>query len=186
MYAISEVRVIVPRAFRSRMAHATVRLYDAEHESVYSEHLRGSSATWELAPPPDLHARYVRVGYENKERSQAGTFWHLGLSELEVYGCPEAEVGVLEFEADRNQIQSGDPIALEWRGEQLTQLELYPGSLLSLGEEEGPSPSVGSSGSSALHNLEAVRYTMTDARSLEIPDSDGVPRVCLNEPLSAR
>ena len=42
MYAISEVRVIVPRAFRSRMAHATVRLYDAEHESVYSEHLRGS------------------------------------------------------------------------------------------------------------------------------------------------
>ena len=138
VYAISEVRVIVPRAFRSRMSHATVRLYDGEHQSVYSEHLSRGSGTWEIPVPPDIHARYVRVGYENKERSESGTFWYLGLSELEVYGRPATQVGVLDFQGDRQQIQPGDTIALKWQGEQLNELELYPGSLLSLGENERP------------------------------------------------
>lgn len=138
VYAISEVRVIVPSAFRSRMSHATVRLYDGEHQSVYSEHLRRSAGTWEIAVPPDIHARYVRVGYENKERSESGTFWYLGLSELEVYGRLASQVGVLEFESDRQEIQSGESITLGWRGKELNQLELYPGSLLSSDENEGP------------------------------------------------
>ncbi len=141
IYAISEVRVIVPRAFRSRMSHATVRLYDGAHQSVYSEHLRGSSGSWSIAVPPDVHARYVRVGYENKERSESGTFWYLGLSELEVYGRPEAEVGILDFVSDRQQINQGDTINLQWQGGQLNQLELYPGPLLSLGADERPEQS---------------------------------------------
>ena len=141
VYAISEVRVIVPRQFRSRMAHATVRLYDGDHQSVYSEHLSRGSGTWEIGVPPDIHARYVRVGYENKERSESGTFWYLGLSELEVYGRPATQVGILEFQADRQQIQPDDTITMTWQGEQLNQLELYPGSLLStISEEERPEP----------------------------------------------
>ncbi|MDA7633488.1 lamin tail domain-containing protein, partial [bacterium] len=130
VHAISEVRVIVPRAFRSRMSHATVRLYDGDHQSVFSEHLSRGSGTWEIAVPPDIHARYVRVGYENKERSESGTFWYLGLSELEVYGRPATEVGILDFQADRQEIESGEGVTLAWQGEQLNQLELYPGSLL--------------------------------------------------------
>ncbi len=156
VYAVREVRVIVPRNFRSRMSHATVRLYDGEHQSVYSEHLRGSLGTWEVAIPPDTHARYVRVGYENKERSESGTFWHLGLSELEVYGRPADQVGILEFQADRQEIQSGETVALGWLGVELNQLELYPGSLLSM--DEGTSPE--SMGAIALQPEVSTEYLL--------------------------
>ncbi len=138
VFSISEVRVIVPREFRSRMSHATVRLYDGEHQSVYSEHLRGSSGDWSITIPPDIHARYVRVGYENKERSESGTFWYLGLSELEVYGRPASEVGIIEFASDRTAIVAGEVTTLVWEGHELNQLELYPGKLLSFDDTGEP------------------------------------------------
>jgi len=156
VYAINEVRVMVPRSFRSRMSRATVRLYDGDHQSVFSEHLSGSSGTWKIAVPPDIHARYVRVGYENKERSESGTFWYLGLSELEVYGRPATQVGVLEFQADRQQIKQGDTITMGWQGEQLNQLELYPGSQLSFGEDEAPEQT----GALSLQPTESTEYLL--------------------------
>ena len=156
VYAVSEVRVIVPRAFRSRMSHATVRLYDGDHDSVYSEHLRGSSGDWKITVPFDIHARYVRVGYENKERSESGTFWYLGLSELEVYGRPATEVGVLDFQANRQQIEQGDSVTLDWMGEQLNQLELYPGTLLSLSEDVRPEQE----GTFNLQPVESTEYLL--------------------------
>ena len=106
--ALYGVRTIAADDFQARMTHATVRLFDENHDSVFSEHLGGTSATFDVVLPGPIRARFVRVGFENKERSHptGGIQWHLGLKEVEVYGRPLSEVGLFDFSASATQIRS--------------------------------------------------------------------------------
>lgn len=124
--ALYQIRVVPADGFQSRMTHTTVRIYDANHDSVFSEHLGGTEPVFDVWTPGPVFGRYVRVGFENKERSEPGTFWYLGLKELEAFGRPVDEVGILNFDASRLDIASGDVATLNWEVEDVRSLKLYP------------------------------------------------------------
>jgi len=112
-----------------RLSHATVRLFDADHRSVFAQHLAGDSATFDVHLPGPLLARYVRVGFENKERSHptGDIEWWLRLREVQAFGRPAEEVGLLEFTATPAQLAAGETTRLQWRQADLYRLDLYPG-----------------------------------------------------------
>lgn len=111
-----------------RLRHATVRLFDENHESVFSEHLSGTSAVFDVALPGPVAARYVRVGFENKERSSltGGTEWYLRLREVQAFGRPLDETGLNSFTATATQINAGQSTTLQWQEEDLREVTLYP------------------------------------------------------------
>lgn len=128
-YALYGVRTLAADGFQARMTHATVRLFDEHHDSVFAQHLGGSSATFDVDLPGPVRARFVRVGFENKERSHpsGGIEWYLGIKEVEAYGRPLNEVGLFSFTADVTEIQPGDEVRLAWSQRALDTLSLYPG-----------------------------------------------------------
>lgn len=156
-YAVYQVEVDAADGFGDRMTHATVRLFDAQHESVFSQ-------TLDLIKPPNFfvdcggprRARYVRVGFEHKERSSptGGIEWYLGLKEVLVIGRPAVEVGLLSFTASAHQIQQGDEVILAWSVEDVTTLTLYPpgGSVTHLTDSQG----IGSLTLSPEHSAEYI------------------------------
>lgn len=124
--ALYQVRVFPADGFQSRMTHTTVRIYDENHDSIFSEHLGGTDPVFDVWTPGPVFGRYVRVGFENKERSEPGTFWYLGVKELETFGRPVEDVGILNFEADRLEIAAGEEVTLSWQVEDVQGLTLYP------------------------------------------------------------
>ncbi|RME93203.1 MAG: hypothetical protein D6766_08635 [Verrucomicrobia bacterium] len=127
--AVYLVRVYPANGLESRVSHATVRLYDAAHDSVYAEHLGPAASMFEVALPGPVIARYVRVGFENKERSSptGGIEWHLGLKEVEVYGRPAAETGLLDLTAEPEAVAAGGEAKLNWQVRDVWELDLHPG-----------------------------------------------------------
>ncbi|MDG1889998.1 MAG: lamin tail domain-containing protein [Verrucomicrobiota bacterium] len=125
--ALSLVRVVAADGFQSRMRHATVRVYDDKHTSVYAAHLEGRSPWFNIAMPGTIKARYIRVGFENKERSDPpGTFWHLGLKELQAFGRPVNTVGLRRFATVEKEIAQGTTTTLEWIATDLESLRIFP------------------------------------------------------------
>ena len=110
-----------------RLSHATLRLFDENHESVFSKHLSGSSANFDIALPGPVTARYVRVGFENKERSNANYEWYLRLREVQAFGRPLGEAGITGFSATAAQLSAGQSTTLNWQEDDLRDLTLYPG-----------------------------------------------------------
>ncbi|MDA0750184.1 MAG: lamin tail domain-containing protein [Verrucomicrobia bacterium] len=128
--ALTLVRVIPEDGFQRRMTHATVRLFDAAHDSIYSLHLGGTSEFFDVPLPGPINARYIRVGYENKERSDPpGVSWHLGLKELQAFGLNTSNVGLLQASIDAPEITSGNETTLTWQQEGLRYLTLYPAGI---------------------------------------------------------
>jgi hypothetical protein len=127
-YSLRRVHIAAATGFEQRMSHATVRLFDEDHDSVFSQHLSGVNPTFDV-DPGHRHARFVRVGFENKERSHpsGGIEWYLGIKEVGVLGRPSHEVGVVGFSASTNAITGGESVTLTWQIEELDTLDLYPG-----------------------------------------------------------
>lgn len=133
--ALYLVRVFPADGFESRVSHATVRLFDAEHESVYADHLGETSSLFEVVLPGPVVARYVRVGFENKERSvplvppdgSGPKEWYLGLKEVEVYGRSPAETGLLDLTAEPAAVTAGQEARLMWQVRDVWEVELHPG-----------------------------------------------------------
>lgn len=115
-------------AHQQRLTHATVRLFDENHDSIFSRKLTGNSATFDLALPGPLPARYVRVGFENKERSSAdgGIEWWLRLREVQAFGLPERPTGITAFTATPASISAGQSSTLAWQEQDLHELVLHP------------------------------------------------------------
>ena len=63
-----------------------------------------------------VFARYVRVGLEDKQRTDpaGGIEFYIGFREVEVFGRPTNEVGILSFTASANQVQAGQHVTLSW------------------------------------------------------------------------
>ncbi len=127
--AIYGVRTAVPSGFENRMTNTTVRLFDTNHESVCAQRLGPAGSSFDTDVSGPVCARYVRVGLENKARTAAdgGTEWYIGLREVQVFGRPTTEVGILDFRASTNRIARGESVTLTWQVEDVAGLWLYPG-----------------------------------------------------------
>lgn len=153
--ALTLVRIIPEDGFQRRMTHATVRLFDAAHDSVYSLHLGGASDFFDVPLPGPINARYVRVGFENKERSDPpGVSWHLGLKELQAFGLATDKVGLIHTFVDSPEIDNGTETTFKWEQKGLRQLTLFP-SETSLGTFTKPD----GSGSLTVSPLQSTEYT---------------------------
>jgi hypothetical protein len=126
--ALDSVRVVAATGFGARLSHATVRLFDAAHDAVFAQHLAGNGPTFDVDVAGPVLARYVRVGFENKERSHAsgGIEWYLGLKEVQAFGRPADTVGLRSFAASRERVAAGESTTLTWQVEGLESLVLHP------------------------------------------------------------
>ena len=156
-HALYHVRAVAAEGFAARLSHATVRLFDAGHDSVFSKHLAGTNPTFDVDVAGPITARYVRVGFENKERSHitGGIEWHLGLREVQVFGRPADEIGLLAFNASTNRIALGDSTTLTWQSEELHRLDLYPG-----GRSVGAFTDQGGAGQLTVSPANSVEYLL--------------------------
>jgi hypothetical protein len=130
-YAVTHVQIVPAPGFEERTQHATLRLFDGQHNSVYAKKL---SLPFLQLFDVDLRgarrARYVRVGYEYKERSSPDNSieWYLGLAEVMVFGGPLSEVGLLSFEAVPAAVNPGEKVTLSWESAGIREFKLYPDS----------------------------------------------------------
>ena len=141
-YAVYHVEVDAADGFGERMTHATVRLFDDRHDSVYSQKLDDlHPSTFCVDCGGPRRARYVRVGFENKERSSptGDIEWYLGIAEVLVIGRPASEVGLLSFDSPATEIGAGQEVTLTWQTEDASEIVLYPevGSVTDLTDSNG-------------------------------------------------
>lgn len=115
-------------ANQARLSHATLRLYDENHKSIYSQHLSGTAPLFDIALPGPIQARYVRIGFENKERSSptGGIEWYLRLREVMAFGRPLGEEGIAQFQASQVQIAAGGTVDLSWAVDDVLEVSLHP------------------------------------------------------------
>jgi hypothetical protein len=128
--ALTSVRVVAmdPDANRARLTYATVRLFDVNHDSIWAQRLSGQSATFDVPLPGPLLARYVRVGFEDKQSTASGGVWGLRLREVQAFGQPASALGLLDFSATPAPTDHApSSTRLQWRQAGLQKLFLYPG-----------------------------------------------------------
>jgi hypothetical protein len=113
---------------QARLAKATLRLYDENHNSIYSQSLSGTNALFDIALPGPIQARYVRIGFENKQRSSSNgsVEWYLRLREVMAFGRPLGEEGITQFQASQTQVTAGSAVDLTWSVDDVRELSLYP------------------------------------------------------------
>src|SRR5262245_38063163 len=89
-YALYGVRTICASGIGSRLTNTILRLYDAAHESVFGRPLSGTPDIFDSDVNGPVFARYVRVGLEDKQRTDpgGGLEWYIGMREVEVFGRP--------------------------------------------------------------------------------------------------
>ena len=169
--ALSLVRIVPEDGFERRMTHATVRLFNEAHDSVYSLHLQDTSNIFDVALPGPVRARYVRVGYENKERSDPpGVSWHLGLKELQAFGGPINEAGLIQATVELPNITTGQETTLQWQQRGLRQLTLYPNqiSLGSFTQPDGNGSYITAPSLSTEYTLVGQSFSRTDVRHVTV------------------
>ena len=128
-YAVTSVHVYAASGFEQRMTHATVRLYDENHDSVFSQKLdHNAHSIFEINCGGPRRARYVRVGFEYKEHSSPDDSreWYLGLKDVAVFGGPASDVGLLMFDASTNESSAGQSVTLNWEVDSVSDLFIYP------------------------------------------------------------
>jgi len=140
-----------------RLSRATLRLYDADHKSIFSRRLSGTSNVFDVILPGPVAARYVRIGFENKIRSSPsnGIEWLLKIREVEAYGRPLDQTGILSFSANASQITAGQPVQLSWQVDGVNELTLHPGV-----GAVGASTSIGGAGSIVVTPGSPTRYML--------------------------
>jgi len=166
-FALDSVLMVADDGFGDRMTHATIRLFDGNHDSVFSLELDDfKPPVFSVQLPGHYTARYVRVGFENKERSSptGGIEWYLGIKEVEVYGLPLSEAGLFWFDASSTQINSGQQVTLNWQINDLADLILYSdpitGSIFPITDNQGL-------GSFTLSPVKSTEYVLVADRSSE-------------------
>jgi len=125
-YALYGVRTIGASGLASRMTNTICRLFDEAHDSVFERKLTGTPDVFDTDLDGPVFARYVRVGLEDKTRTATGTEWYIGFREVEVFGRPTNEVGILSFTTSTNQVSSGQKVTLGWLVSDVKRLEIHP------------------------------------------------------------
>jgi hypothetical protein len=155
-YALYGVRVIGASGIGRRLTKAIVRLYDDAHESVHAQPMTGTPDVFDVDLKGPIFARYVRVGLEDKTRTDpaGGIEFYLGFREVEVFGRPTNQVGILAFTASADQVRAGGNVALSWAVDDVRRVEIHPaiGSVGAYTATDG----VGSLTMTLLHSTEMV------------------------------
>lgn len=129
-FALYGARIIEADGFAGRMGHATIRLFDEQHQSVYSQKLAGMAwPDYRVEFGQAYRARFMRVGLEQKERTHptGDIEWWIGLKEAQVYGVETNRVGILEFAASSSDTPAGQPVTLSWHVANVDGVSLFPG-----------------------------------------------------------
>lgn len=125
--ALYTVRAVSATGYQTHVTHTTATVFDENHQPVFAQHLGGTSDVFDINLPGPVIGRYVRVGLEYKERTDPGSNTRVfGLKELQAYGLPTNDVGLLSFSATQTQILAGASTQLNWQEKDLYELNLYP------------------------------------------------------------
>ena len=187
-YALESVLMVADDGFGDRMTHATVRLFDDNHDSVFSIELDDfTPPVFDVQLPGAFTARYVRVGFENKERSSptGGIEWYLGIKEVQVFGIPSSEVGLFSLTASSDVIAPGEMITLNWHVKDVAELTLYSdiitGSVKPLTDDQGVGGFPLSPGTSGEYVLVARRASETYVEAVTVQVDDRMLPIRINE-----
>ena len=127
-YALYGVRSIAASGISYKLTNTIVRLYDAAHESIYAQKVSGKPDAFDTDLNGPIFARYVRVGLEDKQRTDpaGGIEFYIGFREVEVFGRPTNGIGILSFTASTNQINAGESVTLSWNVQDVRRVEIRP------------------------------------------------------------
>ncbi|HEY5913246.1 MAG TPA: lamin tail domain-containing protein [Verrucomicrobiae bacterium] len=127
-YALYGIRAIGASTIGYRLTNATVRIYDQAHESVHAQRVTGGPTAFDVDLNGPIFGRYVRVGLEDKQRTDptGGIEFFIGFREVEVFGRVTNNVGVLSFSTSTNQLQPGQSVGLSWAVDDVQRVELRP------------------------------------------------------------
>ncbi len=129
-FNLQRVRAVCGNGFAYRVSHCTVRLFDANHDSVWAQHVAtNTTGTFDTDIPTLPAVRYVRIGLENKERTHitGGIEWYLNFREVMAYGRPVDPDPLPAFAASPSNVAAGGTALLTWQHTDLWRLNLYPG-----------------------------------------------------------
>ncbi|MDC0497363.1 lamin tail domain-containing protein [bacterium] len=136
-HALYGIRAIAPNDLKERLGYTIARLYDEEHNSVHSQNVTGSSNVYDIDLNGPIFARYVRIGLENKTRpneTNTTNKYEIGFNEVEVFGRPVSEVGIMSFNTSDTTVSFGKNITLDWSVVDVKRAEIHP-SVGSVGTE---------------------------------------------------
>jgi hypothetical protein len=104
-HALYGIRAIPATGIGTKLTNCTVRLYDEAHDSVHAQRVTGGVAAFDVDLNGPRFARYVRIGLEDKQRTDpaGGIEFYIGFREVEVFGRPTNQVGILAFTASTNE-----------------------------------------------------------------------------------
>jgi hypothetical protein len=127
-FALYGIRAIAAGDIGYRLTNTTVRLFDAAHESVHAQKVTGKPDAFDVDLNGPIFARYVRIGLEDKQRTDpaGGIEFYIGFREVEVFGRPTNNLGILSFTASTNQVQVGQQVTLSWAVEDVRRVEIHP------------------------------------------------------------
>lgn len=127
-FALYGVRAIAASGIGYRLTNTIVRLYDAAHESVFAKQMSGAPDVFDMDLNGPVFARYVRVGLEDKQRTDpaGGIEFYIGFREVEVFGRPTNQVGVLSFATSISQVAAGQSATLSWAVDDVRRVEIRP------------------------------------------------------------
>src|SRR5581483_9928041 len=159
-YALYNVRIVTANGERPNLTNATLTIMDGNYNPIYMLPLSNAvSEICDVALPSPVFGQYVRVGYEYAQRSvgngSPSATWEIDMKEVQAYGRPTNEVGLLSFTASPTQIVSSASATLQWQENDLAQLALYPG-----GNSAGSNTLANGSGSLTLSPATSTEYTL--------------------------
>ena len=127
-YALYGVRTIAASGIGSKLTNTTCRLFNDAHDSVFAKRLAGSPDTFDTDLDGPVFARYVRVGLEDKQRTDpaGGYEWYIGMREVEVFGQPTNTVGIFSFTSSTQQVAAPEPVTLAWSVAEVRRAEIHP------------------------------------------------------------
>jgi hypothetical protein len=127
-YALYGVRTIGASGIGYRMTNTICRLFNEAHDSVFARKLTGGPDVFDTDLNGPVFARYVRVGLEDKQRTDpaGGLEWYIGMREVEAFGRPTNNVGILSFAASTNLVAAGENVTLTWAVSDVRRVEIHP------------------------------------------------------------
>jgi hypothetical protein len=126
-YALYGVRAVAASDVGDRLASTVCRLFDENHDSVLENNVTGSEPAFDVDLDGPVYARYVRVGLEDKTRTDGSPGGYIGFREVEVFGRPAGEVGIMSFTASDTSVSSGQNVTLDWSVVDVMRVSTYPG-----------------------------------------------------------
>lgn len=128
-HALYGLRIIAASGIGYRLTNAIVRLYNEAHDSVHARKITGRPDVFDVDLDGPVFARYVRVGLEDKQRTDpsGGIEFYIGFREVEVFGRPAHQVGIHSFTASTNLVATGQNVTLSWTVDDVRRVEIHPG-----------------------------------------------------------